>query len=61
LWALGWFVTDAVIGTNVDQQFYVFGASGALTVTALTAGLPFAMNRPTAGRPTRRDSTKDPS
>ena len=34
LWALGWAVTT-VAGVSVDEQFTVFGASGALTVTAL--------------------------
>jgi hypothetical protein len=34
LWALGWAVTT-VSGIAVDDQFTVFGASGAVTVTAL--------------------------
>lgn len=34
LWALGWAVT-AGAGVAVDDQFTVFGASGAVTVTAL--------------------------
>ena len=34
LWALGWAVTT-VAGIAVDDQFTVFGASGAITVTAL--------------------------
>ena len=34
LWALGWAVTT-VVGVAVDDQFTVFGASGAVTVTAL--------------------------
>lgn len=34
LWALGWAVTT-VAGVAVDDQFTVFGASGAVTVTAL--------------------------
>lgn len=36
LWALGWTVTTTVIGSNVDQQFTTFGASGALTASALS-------------------------
>ena len=47
-WALGWVVTTS-IGIAVDQQFIVFGASGALVVTALTAVLPLVLNRKTAG------------
>ena len=42
VWALGWFVTTS-IGIAVDQQFIVFGASGALVVTALTAVLPLTL------------------
>ncbi len=34
LWALGWIVTT-MSGVAVDDQFTVFGASGAVTVTAL--------------------------
>jgi len=45
LWALGWLVTDTVIGSSVDQQFYVFGSSGALVVTIPTALLPLALHR----------------
>ena len=32
-------------GIRVDEQFYVFGASGALVATALTAVLPIVINR----------------
>jgi len=39
LWALGWTITTAV-GVEVDDHFTVFGSSGAVTVTALTAVLP---------------------
>jgi hypothetical protein len=35
LWALGWTVTTLFM-IQVDQQFIVFGASGALVVTALS-------------------------
>ena len=38
LWALGWTVTTTIIGIQVGEQFIVFGASGALVVTAI-AGL----------------------
>jgi hypothetical protein len=39
LWALGWATTTA-IGIDVEAQYTVFGASGALVVTAATAVLP---------------------
>jgi hypothetical protein len=39
LWALGWAVTTAA-GIDVDEQFTVFGSSGALVVTAATVVLP---------------------
>jgi hypothetical protein len=35
LWALGWTITTLFM-IQVDQQFIVFGASGALVVTAIT-------------------------
>jgi len=38
-WAIGWFITTSV-GVRVDDQFTVFGAAGAITVTLLTAVLP---------------------
>ena len=38
LWALGWTVTTAG-GINVDQQFAVFGAYGAITFMALSGML----------------------
>ncbi|PNH80228.1 hypothetical protein [Arthrobacter sp. AFG20] len=37
LWALGWIITTLFM-IQVGQQFIVFGASGALVVTAI-AGL----------------------
>ena len=43
-WAAGWAVTTS-IGIEVDEQFTVFGSSGAIVVTALTAVLPIALNR----------------
>jgi hypothetical protein len=43
-WAAGWAITTAA-GIDVDEQFTVFGSSGALTVTALTLVLPFVLNR----------------
>lgn len=49
MWTLGWQVTDAVIGSNADQHFYVFGAGGALAVTTLTLGLPLALTREGTG------------
>jgi ABC-type lipoprotein release transport system permease subunit len=39
LWALGWAITTS-IGVDVETQYTVFGASGALVVTAATALLP---------------------
>jgi hypothetical protein len=39
IWAVGWAVTYA-FGIQVHEQFTVFGASGAVVVTALTAVLP---------------------
>ena len=50
IWALGWAITH-VVGVQVDEQFTVFGSSGAVVVTALTAVLPLVLNRsPTARR-----------
>jgi hypothetical protein len=40
--ALGWAITAAV-GVQVEEQFTIFGASGAITVTALTLVLPFVL------------------
>jgi hypothetical protein len=39
LWALGWTITTAS-GIDVERQYTVFGASGALFVTAATTFLP---------------------
>jgi hypothetical protein len=36
LWALGWTVTTLTLMGAVDEQFIVFGASGALTFSALS-------------------------
>jgi hypothetical protein len=44
LWAAGWAITLAV-GVRVDEQFTVFGSSGAIVVTAATAVLPLALSR----------------
>ena len=38
LWALGWTVTT-LAGIDVDQQFTIFGASGAITFSALSGVL----------------------
>jgi hypothetical protein len=38
-WAIGWAITTA-IGVDVEAQYTVFGSSGALVVTGLTAILP---------------------
>jgi len=42
IWALGWTITTA-IGVDVEQQYTVFGSSGAITVTVLTAALPIGL------------------
>jgi hypothetical protein len=49
IWAVGWAVTYAV-GIQVHEQFTVFGSSGALVVTALTAALPLILTTTTASR-----------
>ena len=38
LWALGWTVST-LIGIDVDQRFTIFGASGAVTFSALSGAL----------------------
>jgi hypothetical protein len=45
-WALGWTITTSA-GVDVERQYTVFGASGAIVVTALTALLPLTLRRPT--------------
>lgn len=63
LWALGWAVTT-VAGVSVDEQFTVFGASGALTVTALLGILLQQLLPPSAtpSTPTTTPTTTgDPS
>jgi hypothetical protein len=35
-WPVGWTVTWAVVGVDVERGYYVFGASGALIFTAIT-------------------------
>ena len=35
-WALGWFVSAAVLGQQAGEGFVVFGSSGALLATVLT-------------------------
>ena len=49
IWAVGWAVTYA-FGIQVHEQFTVFGSSGALVVTALTAALPLILTTTTASR-----------
>lgn len=41
--AVGWAVTTSA-GIDVDQQFTIFGSSGALVATLLTAALPLVLN-----------------
>ncbi len=43
-WALGWTITTTV-GVQVEDQFTVFGAAGAVTVAALTSVLPILLSR----------------
>ena len=43
IWAFGWSITYAA-GIGVEEQFTVFGASGAIIVAALTAALPVMIN-----------------
>lgn len=45
-WALGWTLTT-IVGVQVEDQFTVFGAAGAVTVTALTSVLPLLQARRT--------------
>jgi hypothetical protein len=55
-WALGWFITTSV-GVRVDQQWTVFGAAGAITVTVLTAVLPTIIARKALSGHATPDST----
>jgi hypothetical protein len=48
VWALGWSITSA-IGVDVEQQYTVFGSSGAIAVTLVTMALPFALARRSGG------------
>jgi hypothetical protein len=43
-WSLGWWVTAAV-GVRPEDGWTVFGSTGALAVTVLTAVLPLALRR----------------
>jgi hypothetical protein len=56
LWALGWTVST-FIGVDVDQQFAVFGASGAITFMALSGVL---LDRLRAATSSPAASTLDP-
>ena len=42
VFAVGWAVTTSA-GIDVDQQFTIFGSSGALVATLLTVALPLAL------------------
>jgi hypothetical protein len=46
LWALAWTVTT-LIGVQVEEQFTLFGASGALTLSAASGALLHALLPPT--------------
>ncbi len=43
-WALGWTITSTA-GVDVERQYTVFGATGAIVVTALTCWLPLSLRR----------------
>jgi hypothetical protein len=43
-WALGWAITYG-FGVDVEEQYTVFGSSGAIVVTALTSILPIELAR----------------
>jgi uncharacterized membrane protein len=57
LWALGW-TMSTFIGVDVDQQFAVFGASGAITFMALSGVL---LDRLRAATTSSAASTLDPA
>jgi hypothetical protein len=57
LWALGWTVST-FIGVSVDNQFAVFGASGAITFMALSGVL---LDRLRATTPVASATQPDPS
>ena len=46
VWTAGWAISTS-IGIQVRDQFTVFGSSGAITVTLLTAALPGVVRRAT--------------
>ena len=48
VWAVGW-VVPALIGVQVEQQFTVFGSSGAVVVALLTSVLPLVLRRDRSG------------
>ncbi len=48
MWALGWTITTAV-GVDVEAQYTVFGSTGALAVTVLSAVLPVVLGRRPGG------------
>jgi hypothetical protein len=49
IWALGWAITYAA-GIEVNEQFTIFGSSGAVAVTALTAVLPVLLSTKEGGQ-----------
>jgi hypothetical protein len=60
LWSLGWVVTT-LAGVAVDEQFTVFGATGAVTVTALLGILLQQVLPVTPTKTTPAPTTGDPS
>jgi hypothetical protein len=60
LWAAGWAVSALVIGDSADEQFTLFGSSGAITVTALL-GLLLQVLVPPPGATTQSVSNPIPA
>ena len=50
LWALGWIITT-LAGIPVEEQFTIFGASGAATFSALSGALLFGLLLPRRSTP----------
>ena len=44
LWALGWTITT-LVGVDVETQYTIFGSTGAITVSALSGLVLFALRK----------------